>query len=1085
MEEALAVAKEFRDLFDVLSEKRTRVGELVKQERIERRNLCYVNPDAHAGLAELRRMSTEDCEAIIAQRTEALMMSTTGQEERLEFLRERFNEIIERLGANGVPWKVRYALEMDPEKEGGVVQLGGRICDENGRSLFHDYCDLCFAEISNGAPRLRCFECAEILCEPCVKLKERITPTTTCPSGGGVVWECDPTLVLRLSIPSKGSLLYTFVSMMKAYSKRPCFLSAWNTGVGVVVPMTYERVLDSALRLALFMRDHLHVQPGCYVGICLASCPEFYFIDMACLMLRACTVGLVDASLEAPQQVEVFFTQNDELHANDRKRAKHIVRVGDDQWKHAMTGTPLQLSDDDLKAPGNDGGELYTVFFSSGTTGVPKGVCVSREAFRKDITIPFTSRLLVQASYLPPSWGADRLTVYQTLFNGGLIGFCRPPPQLLDDLALVHPTSFFAPPAIFKMLFALHDDARVRQVLGPRIRMLGSGGAKLGKDVSAYFASLFQCEFVEGYGISETGGVASNGKLVAGVKIRLQDAETQQDGSQIGRLWVKTESTMSAGYLNNANETNKRFVDGFFDTGDMVRVAKDGVHIEILGRADLSAIKMPNGTWLSAEMMESSLRVDGAQDVMVALVEDHLVAVVHQTVPGAIELLKAKAFGMKNGPRAFVLSKDPLPVTSSLKLNRKEVLQKYGEEMARQCVGDSNSTTTSTSTVELIACSVLGVDHVNPQLSFLECGASSIHVTQFLQKLRHAGIVCDWRKAINEPLHRIETDDGNQTAQMVERDLKELSVVQSVDHVVNVVGDNVLVTGASGFVGIHVVAELVQRKKNVVVLVRGGYVRFAQAAQQYLLPNLEQKVRVVDGDICLKHFGLSAELWQDLCQNVSLVIHSAALVDFRTTYASCRDANVVGTYHVAQLCTSSNPMKRLIHASTKNAKLGYDDGYATSKYVAEQIVSQVPRSNNVRLPFVAYSTATGASNKNDWVTRMMLACVEQCVVPSALSCSLEAVHVNDVASMLLDGNEQWCSWHMGVFLLTISRWIPQCRVVTVAEFLETISKVEGAAPVSSMIASLLLYSKSYATQPLSCEGMDRHVKYLLSFSKQT
>lgn len=75
-------------------------------------------------------------------------------------------------------WKIRYCTVVDPEDDGAVVTLGGgRILGADGKSLFHDVCLWCEAEIPNDCnePRERCFDSGNVLCWGCVGLRARFS----------------------------------------------------------------------------------------------------------------------------------------------------------------------------------------------------------------------------------------------------------------------------------------------------------------------------------------------------------------------------------------------------------------------------------------------------------------------------------------------------------------------------------------------------------------------------------------------------------------------------------------------------------------------------------------------------------------------------------------------------------------------------------------------------------------------------------------------------------------------------------------------------------------------------------------------
>jgi len=121
------------------------------------------------------------------------------------------------------------------------------------------------------------------------------------------------------------------------------------------------------------------------------------------------------------------------------------------------------------------------------------------------------------------------------------------------------------------------------------LRLLVSGGAPLPREISQNFNRM-GFPFVEGYGLTETSPVlsvnephiirhGSVGRPLANVEIKIDNP----DQKGIGELLVKGPMVMN-GYEDNPELTAKVIRDGWFCTGDLARLDKDG-YIYIVGRA--------------------------------------------------------------------------------------------------------------------------------------------------------------------------------------------------------------------------------------------------------------------------------------------------------------------------------------------------------------------------------------------------------------------------------------------------------------------------------------------------------------------
>ncbi|WP_338886222.1 acyl-CoA synthetase [Rhodococcus sovatensis] len=243
------------------------------------------------------------------------------------------------------------------------------------------------------------------------------------------------------------------------------------------------------------------------------------------------------------------------------------------------------------------------VLYTSGTTGPPKGVLLSRQAIAAGIDA------------LAEAW---QWTWKDTLVHGlplfhvhglilGLLGPLRvgspvihtgkPTPALY---AAAHGSLYFGVPTVWSRIAADEDSARALSTA----RLLVSGSAPLPVPVFEKLRALTGQAPIERYGMSETLITISTradgdrrpgsvGLPVKGVETRLRGENEEilpHDGESIGALQVRG-PMMFDGYLNNPEATAKSFTeDGWFDTGDVAVVDPDGFH-RIVGRASTDLIK--------------------------------------------------------------------------------------------------------------------------------------------------------------------------------------------------------------------------------------------------------------------------------------------------------------------------------------------------------------------------------------------------------------------------------------------------------------------------------------------------------------
>ncbi|MCL4423303.1 MAG: AMP-binding protein [Actinobacteria bacterium] len=297
---------------------------------------------------------------------------------------------------------------------------------------------------------------------------------------------------------------------------------------------------------------------------------------------------------------------------------------GSAAWKDSIEMIPVRLEERapsglSVRGRGERGAAL--ILYTSGTTGPPKGVVISRGAIEADL----------DALSSAWSWTAEDVLVHGlplfhvhglvlgvlgALYVGSrLVHTVRPTPQAYANAAEHGGSLFFGVPTIWSRVAA---DAQSAAALR-RARLLVSGSAGLPVPVFKRLQSHSGHSPLERYGMTETLITLSSradgerrpgwvGRELEGVEARVIGEDGQpvpEDGSAVGSLQVRGPTLMS-GYLGLKEATaNAYTTDNWFRTGDAACVDSEG-NYRILGRESSDLIKS-GGYRIGAGEVEAAL----------------------------------------------------------------------------------------------------------------------------------------------------------------------------------------------------------------------------------------------------------------------------------------------------------------------------------------------------------------------------------------------------------------------------------------------------------------------------------------------
>ena len=464
----------------------------------------------------------------------------------------------------------------------------------------------------------------------------------------------------------------------------------------------------------------------------------------------------------------------------------------------------------------------------------------------------------------------------------------------------------------------------------------------------------------------------------------------------VGELWLAGPQ-VAAGYWNDPQLTEKKFTAcGFYDgkvyhTGDLARWNEEGL-LEFVGRLD-NQVKI-DGMRISLEEIEQHISAIPGVSSAAAVAEEvngKPLIDVFFTAEGAIsekDVIKKLQESMPSQmiPKQ-VVRLERMPLMSSGKVDRKQL-----HVVRRQDVAVAPTDSAERMMCTLMA-DVLGLERIGATDHFFAMGGTSLSAMQLVAEARKKGISVAFADIFSNPTPRLlcrrikRTDEsdgfdlGAYDYDGIHQLLAKGSTPQGEAYPD---GGTVLLTGATGFLGIHVLARfLAAHTWRVTCLVRGRDEQEAwerlRSRWAFYFPQHSlnpEKVRVVCGDITRPSTMAASGL-----APFDLLINCAADVRYFSKDDNILEVNVRGTNHLAELCRMTGA--QLIHISTLSiAGFGHagelmpisphelyihqrlTDQYSYSKFMAEreilqQVIDGGLKTNIIRVGYLAPRSKDG------------------------------------------------------------------------------------------------------------------------------
>ena len=754
--------------------------------------------------------------------------------------------------------------------------------------------------------------------------------------------------------------------------------------------------------------------------------------------------------------------------------------------------------------------DCLTIRYTSGSSGFPKGAIISEAAYRATFLYWFCSFMheRVIFTYRPLAWGAARDGATAAFLTGGRIGFATEDvSRLMEELALVRPTQFSAPPSIWNKIYTEFNTAlslisahhsqknleleeeeerllkQFSKLIPTRCKVLVVGSAKISPVVLNFMERCFsKCVIYETYGITECGGIAFNNSPELTVEYRLESVPEMGytiDDKPFPRGEILTKTIqMFSGYINNPEETQAAFTDdGFFRTGDIVELRTDAsgqIDLHVIDRKN-SFFKLSQGKFVSPEFLQSIyIQSPFVEQIYIHgnLLADSVAAVV---VPNRIY---AQAFALEQNIENFDINNPDSRFCDAVLENLRLIAEKESlrlHEIPSHLVIDfepftpENGLLTSSFKPCRHKLAAHYVDRLKPiniidqrlkriietatgksiskdeeEHFFIANGSDSLTAVRLSRMIENDYGISVPINVLFEPamnLQRLTTllKDPSQISstshsivpQLLNDSQLDLNITtnkcKDADHSPSIV----FITGTTGFVGAFLLAELLTVYPShckFTCLVRCGNVvnPFDRIRENILFYQIwkedyQERIIPIQGDLSKPYFGLDNQTYESLANQIDIIFHCGATVNFVLPYSNLYGPNVYGTREIIRLATYTPTYIPVQYISTLGvlssgvdreisidqiSPYGLVSGYAQSKWVAEKLIT---KASQLGLPVIIYrlgsicaTTKTGACNKNDIHTLLLAAIMKiGCYPETKVNTDLNGLPVNFTAKSIV------------------------------------------------------------------------------------
>lgn len=783
--------------------------------------------------------------------------------------------------------------------------------------------------------------------------------------------------------------------------------------------LTYSQLNVRINQLAHKLLE-LGVEPGDRIGLIMNRGPKMIITIYAILKLKGSYVP-IDPDFPSSRINYILDDSQPKLIISDEKvMYDTLIYEHLDQFSNFSSENPKPIQ---ILNP------IMYIIFTSGTTGDPKGVIIRENGVKNLIDwmkikynindndnilfkTPFTFDVSVWEILGWSSTGATLVLLPQKQQNN--------PEVIAECISKCNVTIISFVPSMLNA-FVEYIKYSMKSDLLYSIRLIHSAGEELKVNhISSTYKVFKNALLINLYAPTETtvesifyecpNNINSSrvpiGKPLPNINAYIMKDNELCDINEVGELYISGIS-LADGYLNLPNLTKEKFFfcdligERVYATGDLA-LWNGSNELEYLGRKD----KQVKVRGYRIELSEIEKRLNDIEGIKSSIVvpsrrTDNPVLLAYFINDNKeVTILDIKKKLSENLPAYMIPSQfmevDKIPTNNNGKLdvNQLPIIEK--EERTR--------TTLPRNQIEQdivnIYSTVLNTSSIDINDDFFDLGGTSLDAIKTISLLtnkinlsikdifelrtpkniaekvnkRNCNSLTDRLNSIKEhnyvyqnQLQLFKNNKFDHTEKSIDINKKELIIDNN--------HKNILLTGVTGHLGIHLLKSVLELTNyHIYLLVRAKdsmttLERVEKKWKYYFKNNFstlyQHRISFLEGDIASEHFGLGIEEYDAICNNVTIILNSAANVNYHLSYEEAYEANVESVkqilsfsnkgkiktiHHISTMSVASGDLREIskIKFTEQDSKFLYEapNVYVKTKREAEEILNQCREKNN-------------------------------------------------------------------------------------------------------------------------------------------